>query len=96
MNDQDAISISVMIAGRAYPLKVKVEDEEPIRKVVAEINEKIKNFQMTYTNRDKQDCLAMALLTYAVDYHKTLLDDQSESLLAKIDAIDALIDNVLN
>jgi cell division protein ZapA (FtsZ GTPase activity inhibitor) len=96
MDDPNAISISVMIAGRAYPLKVKVEDEEPIRKVVSEINDKIKNFQMTYTSRDKQDCMAMALLTYAVDYHKALLDDRTGNINARLDEMESLLDRALN
>jgi cell division protein ZapA len=63
-------SIEVMIAGRSFPLKV-TEDEETIIMEVAEgINEKVRNLQNTYLQKDKQDCLSMALLTYALETAK--------------------------
>ncbi len=70
MDGQETKNITVVIAGRPYPLKVKTEDEAAIRKIVKEVNEKINRFQLSYNNRDKKDCLSMALLTYAVDLHK--------------------------
>ena len=84
-------SITIVIGGRPYPLKIKTEDEESIRKIVKEVNDKINRFQLTYTNKDKQDCLAMALLTYAVDLHKlqhtTRTDQDLSSKLAKLDEL---------
>jgi len=63
----DTKQITVTIAGRPYPLKISTRDEAVIRKLVKDVNEKVNRFQLKYTNRDKQDCLAMALLAYAVD-----------------------------
>lgn len=60
-------SIEVMIAGRAFPLKVTEEEETLILQVTEEINEKVKNLQNTYLQKDKQDCLSMTLLTYALE-----------------------------
>ena len=71
MEEKDTTNITVLIAGRPYPLKIKAGDEAAIRKIVKEVNEKVNRFQLTYTKKDKQDCLSMALLTYAVDLHKT-------------------------
>ncbi|MEM1321967.1 MAG: cell division protein ZapA [Bacteroidota bacterium] len=71
MEDKDIQTITVLIAGRPYPLKINAGDEPAIRQIVKEVNEKINEFQLTYNNKDKQDCLSMALLTYAVDLHKT-------------------------
>ncbi len=71
MDEQDKmISITVLIAGRPYPLKIKEGNEATIRKIVKEVNDKINRFQLTYTSKDKQDCLSMVLLTYAVDLNK--------------------------
>ncbi len=90
------ISMSVMIAGRSYPLRVKEADAQSIQEVVDELNEKIKDFQLTYINKDKQDCLAMALLTYAVDLQKTKQSDTDDtSISAKIDHLEKMIDGVL-
>ena len=63
--------ITVLIASRPYPLKIKVGDEAVIRRIVSEVNDTITLFQNTYSAKDRQDCVAMALLTYAVDLHKT-------------------------
>jgi cell division protein ZapA (FtsZ GTPase activity inhibitor) len=63
--------ITVLIASRPYPLKIKAGDEAVIRRIVSEVNDTITLFQNTYSAKDRQDCVAMALLTYAVDLHKT-------------------------
>ena len=63
-------NITVIIAGRPYPLKIKEGDEPIIRRIVKEVNDKIALFQNTYPQKDRQDWLSMALLTTAVDLHK--------------------------
>jgi cell division protein ZapA (FtsZ GTPase activity inhibitor) len=94
--DDNLKSLQVVIAGRPYPIKVKQGDEKAIQKVVDELNGKIKDFQLTYINKDKQDCLAMALLTYAVEYHKTIQGTPStDSLSQKVQLIDDLLDDIL-
>jgi len=70
MEELDSKQLTVTIAGRPYPLKIKASDEPMVRQIVKEVNEKVNKFQLTYPNREKQDCLAMALLGYAVDLHK--------------------------
>ncbi len=89
-------SITVLIAGRPYPLKVKADDEATVRRIVREINEKINRFQLTYTNKDKQDCLAMALLTYAVDLHKvSVTGAKNDDLSARLTQMENLLDQLL-
>ena len=96
MEGQDSKSITVIIAGRPYPLKIKAEDEPAIRRIVKEVNEKINRFQLTYTNKDKQDCLAMAMLTYAVDLHKAQQAATSKAgIAAKITRLDEFLDELL-
>lgn len=97
----DTKQITVTIAGRPYPLKISTRDEAAIRKLVKDVNEKVNRFQLKYTNRDKQDCLAMALLTYAVDL-KVLKQNSdttpsSESELTdKLSQLDKLLTGVLS
>ena len=103
MDGSEMLNITVLIAGRPYPLKIKVGDEDTIRNIVKEINEKINRFQMTYTKKDKQDCISMALLTYAVDLHKTTttsstpnaITSPEENLSDKIHELDVLLDHLL-
>lgn len=57
----DPISIKLNIAEKVFQVKVKMEDEEHIRKAVDLVNEKVR----TYMNRgvkDKQDALSMCAL----------------------------------
>jgi len=102
METNELVNITVVIAERSYPLKVKEEDVNKIRGIVKEINDKVNTFQKTYSRKDKQDYLSMALLTYAVDLHKTHLtpdsSNQEESysdLNKKVDQLDELLDFLL-
>ena len=100
MEGKDMTNITVLIAGRPYPLKVKAGDEEAIRKIVKDVNEKVNRFQLTYTKKDKQDCLSMALLTYAVDLHKAKTGENNPSgldpvLSEKITQLDELLNHLL-
>jgi cell division protein ZapA len=95
MEEQESKQITVVIAGRPYPLKIQVEDEAAIRRIVKEVNEKINRFQLTYTDKDKQDCLSMAVLTYAVDLFKSQQAATQDALMvAKLAQIDALLDEI--
>ncbi|MDB4538874.1 MAG: cell division protein ZapA [Saprospiraceae bacterium] len=98
MEGQDTLNITVLIAGRPYPLRIKAGDEHTIRKIVKDVNEKINKFQLTYIKKDKQDCLAMTLLTYAVDFHKAQTDKEmtpGADLSDKIHQLDGLLDSFL-
>ncbi|MBC6400565.1 MAG: cell division protein ZapA [Ekhidna sp.] len=53
------LSIKIKIGNREYPMRVKAEDEERIRKAGKLLNEKIKNYQSQFEIDDSQDLLAM-------------------------------------
>lgn len=59
------LSIKVTIAGRTYPLTIKREEEESVRKAAKNINERIRSYEENYSVRDKQDLLAMCSLQLA-------------------------------
>lgn len=61
------LSIKVIIAGRTYPLTVKREEEEQVRKAASRVNENIKSLQENYAVKDMQDLLSMTALQYAVE-----------------------------
>lgn len=56
------VSLKISIAGRAYPLTIKQEDEQAVLLAAKMINEKVKEFEVNYSVRDKQDLLAMSAL----------------------------------
>ena len=99
----DDLSVTVTVSGRPYPLRVAREDEPAIRSIAKEINERLTNFQKTYVGKDRQDCLAMLLLIYAVDLYK-LKDGRGagaetgalpEDALAAVEALQAEIRTAL-
>jgi cell division protein ZapA (FtsZ GTPase activity inhibitor) len=95
-------NITVIIAGRPYPLRVKEGDEPIIRRIVKEVNDKIALYQTSYPRKDRQDWLTMALLTFAVDLHKTqqvaavAADTTDPSLADRLSLIDAVLANALS
>ena len=99
MEEKDHLQLTVTIAGRPYPLKIKTSDEPVIRRIVKQVNEKVNKFQLTYPNREKQDCLAMALLAYAVDLHKASSQPKSAppsaELSEKLTHLEKLLDEAL-
>lgn len=64
------VQITVLIAGRPYLLKVNAADEALVHRLAQEVNDKVAAFKTAQPTKDQQDCLAMALLTYAVDHYR--------------------------
>lgn len=96
MEEQDTINITVIIANRPYPLKIKAVDEAAIRRIVKEVNEKVNRFQLAYTNKDKQDCLSMAALSYAVDLYKSKENTSNNiELSQQLSIIESILDKVI-
>ena len=92
-----ALSIIVTIANREYPLKVTAEEEVNIRKAVQIINDSIKEYAVSYPNKDTQDFVAMCALQYLSEVLKN--EDNSEegdkNLNEKITSLDKLLADVL-
>ncbi|MDG1158072.1 MAG: cell division protein ZapA [Flavobacteriales bacterium] len=83
------LSIKLNIAGRMYPLTIRREEEESIRKAARKIEEAIKAFEENYAVRDKQDLLAMTALQLATQSMKQgnkEEDHESENALRDIQA----------
>ncbi|MBB4080481.1 cell division protein ZapA [Lewinella aquimaris] len=84
-NEQDNKPITVVIAGRPYPIRVGEMEEKGLRALVGEINDRFNDFQIKYRDRDKQDCLVMTLLTYASELRsaREQADNGSDQELSK-------------
>ena len=96
MAEQQLIKITVIVAGRPYPLRIKAADEPAVRRIVKEVNDKITSFQAAYQDRDKQDGLSMAVLTYAFDLYKMRKEAQQAVNEPGLDAQVAAIDDLLS
>lgn len=94
----DSNSIIVVIAGRPYPLRISAQEEAGLRVLVKEINERFNDFQVKYSDRDKQDCLVMTLLTYADELRsaRNMADTSLDGELAhRLQALNTLVDSML-
>ena len=82
------VSLKILIAGRTYPLTVKKEDEQGVLQVAKLINEKVKEFEVNYSVRDKQDLLAMTalnLLTAQQQNTPKKVPDEEKELINQLD-----------
>ena len=92
-----SLKIKVSIANRVYPLTIKREDEEGVRKAVKVIEERLKVYENNFEARDTQDLLSMCLLEMSVkllaDEKKVMVDSSIEN---NLNALESLIDQQLN
>lgn len=61
----EKLKIKLSIANRVYPLTIEASQEEGLRKAAKNIETMIKQFEQSYSVRDKQDVLAMCALQFA-------------------------------
>jgi cell division protein ZapA len=92
MSEEEMSNISVFIAGRSYPLKVAKQEEEVILSIAEKVNKRIREYQETYTNREKQDWVSMALLSYALEKHQMEKLYSDSKLEQKLDSLEQLLD----
>ena len=95
---QEQRSITAVIAGRPYPLRVDARDEAGMRAVIDEINERFNEYQIRYADKDSQDCLVMTLLTYADELRsaRSLADTSMNGEVAtRLKAMNDLVDSLL-
>lgn len=94
----DKLKIKISIADRVYPLTIRPEQEEGLRKAAKRINDVLKTYEQNYAVRDKQDVLAMSALQFATEIEQKQLSSSSElkSIEVKLDELDAMLKNQLN
>ncbi|MEO9482357.1 MAG: cell division protein ZapA [Ekhidna sp.] len=89
------LSIKIRIGNREYPMRVKAEDEERIRRAGKLLNEKIKNYQNQFGIDDAQDLVAMVAFDCLVE--KLKREETSEAsddfALDEISKLNQLIAN---
>ncbi len=78
----DLLAVNLLVADRTYRIRLKVEDEEVVRKTAKKLNEQIAQFKSQYAGKDMQDYMAMVLLSYVTDTQSAApaLDDRELTL----------------
>jgi len=92
----EKLKIKLSIANRVYPLTIAPDQEEGLRKAAQKIDAMIKQFEQSYSVRDKQDVLAMCALQFASQSEQKVIDkvSLSEEVEQKLEALDQLLKNV--
>ena len=94
----EKLKIKLSIANRVYPLTIPSEQEEGLRKAAKKIEDLIKQFEQSYSVRDKQDVLAMCALQFASQAEQKTIDKivVSDKVENKLEALDQLLQAHLN
>jgi cell division protein ZapA len=90
------ISVKVPVAGRVYPLTIKMEEEEALRQAAKEINESIQKLRETYAVRDIQDLLAMTNLEAVTKLKAAKAGDQMEQVKQELLNLNKELDKLLD
>ncbi len=91
----DMLSIKVQISERFYPLKIKRQDEEKIRKAAKMINDKVLQYKQRYTDKDTQDFMAMAALQFVINLQDCEQQQNVVSLEKELGVLSSELDDLL-
>ncbi|AJR03979.1 cell division protein ZapA [Siansivirga zeaxanthinifaciens] len=93
----EKLKIKLSIGNRVYPLTIDPSQEEGLRKAAKNIDAMIKQFEQSYSVRDKQDVLAMCALQFASQVEQKSIDKEvvSEHLQEQLSALNDLLDTHL-
>lgn len=93
----EELSIKIKIAEREYPMKVRAEEEERVRKAGKILNDKIRSYREQFGIDDKQDLLAMVAFDSMVDKIKAEEEHghTGDSVQEKIEHLNNLVSKSL-
>ncbi len=89
----EKLKIKLSIANRVYPLTIDPSQEEGLRKAAQRIDAMIKQFEQSYSVRDKQDVLAMCALQFASNNEQKVIDKDNLNIEVekRLNALDDLL-----
>jgi len=93
----EKLKIKLSIGNRVYPLTIDASQEEGLRKAAKDIDAMIKQFEESYSVRDKQDVLAMCALQFASQVEQKAIDKEyvNEHVEEKLNALNNLLQSHL-
>ena len=86
----NSISINIVIGDRNYRVRIAVEDEESVRKIAKQINDKIIEFKTSFAGKDMQDYISMVLLWFVTEQQQGSFT--ISGLSEELDGIEKLLD----
>ncbi|WP_147676449.1 cell division protein ZapA [Algibacter pacificus] len=93
----EKLKIKLSIGNRVYPLTIDPSQEEGLRKAAKNIEVMIKQFEQSYSVRDKQDVLAMCALQFASQVEQKSIDktNVNEHVEDKLNALNNLLNSYI-
>ena len=92
---ENLIPVNLIIGDRSYRVKVKTEDEETVRKITKQLNDKLRNFKAEYSGKDMQDYLVMVLLSYVTETQSSQIPAADNTNIEFLEKIESLLDKAL-
>ena len=94
----EQLKIKLSIANRVYPLTIAPSQEEGLRVAAQKIVQTLKNFDQSFSVKDKQDVLAMCALQFAAQSEQTTLNKTSlnEALHQRLEDLEKRLEAHLN
>ena len=85
---QELIPINIVVGDRTYRIRVQPGDEESLRKLSKQINDKILEFKTNFAGKDMQDYISMVLLWFVTEQQSGgIAGDDIESSLRKLESL---------
>lgn len=85
----DTVSVIVQIGGKEYPMKVKADDEQKVRKAASVLNEQMTRYKSNFSIVEKHDLLA--IVAFDAVFERLTMEEQRTQMLQGIASeIDAL------
>lgn len=88
--------MNVVIAGRSYPLIINSDERERVTRLVKELNKKISDFKVRYTDKDTQDHLSMALLTTFNELDKIRNSHSEQQAINRLTEIEGSLSELMD
>lgn len=96
MSDDNLKQLSVALAGRSYPVLITADEVAQVKVIEQTLNDSFNELKRHYGNQlNRQDLLAMLLLTYAKDLYEERKKNNLEPIAAKVDALQNILDQAL-
>ncbi|MFT6334462.1 MAG: cell division protein ZapA (FtsZ GTPase activity inhibitor) [Halioglobus sp.] len=92
--EKSTTRITVVIAGRSYPVKATEAEARLLPSIEKKINDQIMKIQMSYKDLDMQDYLSMVLLTNIMSSNNAE-EQEKEAVSEKLDQLNSLIESVI-
>jgi cell division protein ZapA len=89
----EKVSVTVQIAGKEYPMKVKASDEARVLQAAGKLNETLSFYKSNFHISEKQDLLAMA--AFDAFFEKVSMENRREEMVQSVcDEIESLSDRL--